>query len=62
MNVIQKIHAKLPRLHMVMHGSSSVPQELQDIINENGGEMPTTFGVPAEEIVEGIRHGVRKII
>ena len=61
MNVIQKIHAKLPRLHMVMHGSSSVPQELQDIINENGGEMPTTFGVPVEEIVEGIKYGVRKI-
>ena len=49
MNVIQKIHAKLPRLHMVMHGSSSVPQELQDIINENGGEMPTTFGVPRKK-------------
>ena len=46
---------------MVMHGSSSVPQELQDIINENGGEMRPLSGVPAEEIVEGIRHGVRKI-
>ncbi len=61
MNVIKEIHAKLPRLHIVMHGSSSVPQELQDIINENGGEMPTTYGVPVEEIVEGIKHGVRKI-
>ena len=60
-DVIKKIHAKLPRLHLVMHGSSSVPQELQDIINVNGGEMPQTFGVPVDEIVEGIRHGVRKI-
>lgn len=60
-DVIKKIHARLPHTHLVMHGSSSVPQELQDIINANGGEMPQTFGVPVEEIVEGIRHGVRKI-
>ena len=46
---------------MVMHGSSSVPQELQDIINTNGGEMPQTWGTPVDEIVEGIRHGVRKV-
>ena len=44
-----------------MHGSSSVPQELQDIINEFGGEMPQTFGVPVDEIARGIRHGVRKV-
>lgn len=60
-DVIKKIHERLPRAHLVMHGSSSVPQELQDIINANGGEMPQTFGVPVEEIIEGIRHGVRKI-
>jgi fructose-bisphosphate aldolase class II len=52
---------KMPNTHLVMHGSSSVPQELQDIINEFGGEMPQTFGVPVEEIVRGIKHGVRKV-
>ena len=61
MKVIEEIHSRLPNTHLVMHGSSSVPQELQDIINENGGEMPQTFGVPVEEIVRGIRHGVRKV-
>jgi fructose-bisphosphate aldolase class II len=61
MNVIEAIHAKLPNTHLVMHGSSSVPQELQDIINEYGGEMPQTYGVPVEEIERGIRHGVRKV-
>jgi fructose-bisphosphate aldolase class II len=61
MSVIEAIHAKLPNTHLVMHGSSSVPQDLQDIINANGGEMPQTFGVPVEEIVRGIRHGVRKV-
>jgi fructose-bisphosphate aldolase, class II len=45
----------------VMHGSSSVPQSLQDIFNTYGGEMPQTWGVPAEEIVRGIGHGVRKV-
>ena len=60
-DVVKQIHVKLPHIHLVMHGSSSVPQELQDIINNNGGEMPQTFGVPVEEIVEGIRHGVRKV-
>ena len=44
-----------------MHGSSSVPQDLQDIINAYGGEMPQTFGVPVEEIVRGIKMGVRKV-
>lgn len=58
---IAAIHAKIPHVHLVMHGSSSVPQELQDLINDNGGEMPQTYGVPVEEIVRGIKHGVRKV-
>lgn len=61
MNVIEAIHERLPNTHIVMHGSSSVPQELQDIINEFGGEMPQTYGVPLEEIVRGIKSGVRKV-
>ncbi|NKD86834.1 fructose-bisphosphate aldolase class II [Haematospirillum sp. 15-248] len=61
MNVIKAIHAKLPRTHLVMHGASSVPQDLQDIINAYGGDMPQTFGVPLEEIEQGIKYGVRKI-
>ena len=58
---IQEIHRRLPNTHLVMHGSSSVPQELQDIINQYGGEMPQTWGVPVEEIQRGIKNGVRKI-
>ncbi len=61
MNVVKAIHARLPNTHLVMHGSSSVPQDLQDIINANGGEMPQTYGVPIEEIETGIKNGVRKI-
>ena len=61
MDVIEEIHERLPNVHLVMHGSSSVPQALQDIINDNGGAMPQTFGVPVDEIVRGIRSGVRKI-
>ncbi len=61
MSVLEEIHRRLPDTHLVMHGSSSVPQELQDIINAHGGEMPQTFGVPVEEIVRGIRMGVRKV-
>jgi len=61
MGVIEEIHKRLPNTHLVMHGSSSVPQDLQDIINEFGGAMPQTFGVPVEEIVRGIRMGVRKV-
>jgi fructose-bisphosphate aldolase class II len=61
MGVIEDIHRKLPNTHLVMHGSSSVPQELQDIINHHGGKMPQTWGVPVEEIQRGIRHGVRKV-
>jgi len=61
MNVIEAINRRLPNTHLVMHGSSSVPKDLIDIINESGGQMPETFGVPVEEIQRGIRHGVRKI-
>lgn len=58
---IKEIHARIPNTHLVMHGSSSVPQEWLAIINEFGGEMPETYGVPVEEIVEGIKYGVRKV-
>ena len=58
---IKEIHAKIPNTHLVMHGSSSVPQEWLAIINECGGEIPETYGVPVSEIQEGIRHGVRKV-
>lgn len=61
MKQIEDIHRKLPNTHLVMHGSSSVPQELQDVINKYGGKMKQTFGVPVEEIQRGIQHGVRKI-
>jgi fructose-bisphosphate aldolase class II len=61
MSVIEEIHRRLPNTHLVMHGSSSVPQDLQDIINAYGGEMPQTWGVPVEEIQRGIKHGVRKV-
>lgn len=61
MNLIEEIHKKLPNTHLVMHGSSSVPQELQDIINQYGGKIKPTFGVPIEEIQRGIKHGVRKV-
>ena len=61
MNVIEEIHRRLPDTHLVMHGSSSVPEELQEIINKYGGKMKPTWGVPVEEIQRGIKHGVRKI-
>jgi len=61
MDVVKAIHARLPDLHLVMHGSSSVPQALQDVFNAYGGAMPQTFGVPVEEIRRGIEHGVRKV-
>ena len=61
MDVIREIHKRMPNCHMVMHGSSSVPQELIEIINAHGGKMPETYGVPVEDIQEGIKHGVRKI-
>jgi len=58
---IKAIHKRIPNTHLVMHGSSSVPQDWLAIINEYGGEIPETYGVPVEEIVEGIKHGVRKV-
>ncbi|TVQ71129.1 MAG: fructose-bisphosphate aldolase class II [Oceanospirillales bacterium] len=58
---IKEIHARIPDTHLVMHGSSSVPQDWLAIINEYGGEIPETYGVPVEEIVQGIKHGVRKV-
>jgi len=58
---IAAIHARLPNTHLVMHGSSSVPQELLAEIRQFGGEMKETYGVPVEEIVEGIKNGVRKV-
>ena len=61
MHLIEEIHTKLPETHMVMHGSSSVPQELVDRINAAGGKLEATYGVPVEEIQQGIRHGVRKV-
>lgn len=61
MSVIETIHKLLPRTHLVMHGASSVPEDLQELINAYGGDIPTTFGVPLEEVERGIRNGVRKI-
>ncbi len=58
---IKNIHKRIPNTHLVMHGSSSVPQEWLKIINEFGGAIPETYGVPVEQIVEGIKHGVRKV-
>ena len=58
---IKEIHKRIPTVHLVMHGSSSVPQEWLKIINSYGGDMGETYGVPVEEIVEGIKHGVRKV-
>ena len=58
---IKEIHARIPNTHLVMHGSSSVPQDWLEIINNFGGDMGTTYGVPVEEIQEGIKHGVRKV-
>jgi fructose-bisphosphate aldolase class II len=58
---IKEIHSRIPGTHLVMHGSSSVPQDWLAIINEYGGNIPETYGVPLEQIQEGIRHGVRKV-
>ena len=58
---IKEIHRAIPNTHLVMHGSSSVPQEWLAVLREYGGEMPETYGVPVEEIQEGIRNGVRKV-
>ncbi|MDN5569315.1 MAG: fructose-bisphosphate aldolase class II [Paracoccus sp. (in: a-proteobacteria)] len=61
MSVIEEIHRRLPNTHLVMHGSSSVPEDLQQIINQYGGDIRPTWGVPVEEIQRGIKHGVRKV-
>jgi len=58
---VKEIHQRIPNTHLVMHGSSSVPQDWLAIINEHGGEMGETYGVPVEEIQEGIKNGVRKV-
>ncbi len=58
---IKAIHDRIPGTHLVMHGSSSVPQEWLAVINEFGGEIPETYGVPVEQIAEGIKYGVRKV-
>lgn len=58
---IKEINKRIPNTHLVMHGSSSVPQDLLDIINQFGGKMKQTYGVPVKEIQEAIKHGVRKI-
>lgn len=61
MSVIEAIHKRLPNTHLVMHGSSSVPEDLQHIINSYGGDIRPTWGVPVEEIQRGIKSGVRKV-
>jgi len=61
MDVLMEIHRRLPNVHLVMHGSSSVPKDLQDVINQYGGKLNPTFGVPVEEIQLGIKNGVRKV-
>jgi fructose-bisphosphate aldolase class II len=58
---VREIHKRIPNTHLVMHGSSSVPQDWLAIINQYGGDMGETYGVPVEEIVEGIKNGVRKV-
>ncbi len=58
---IKAIHARIPDTHLVMHGSSSVPQDWLAVINEYGGKIPETYGVPVAEIQEGIKYGVRKV-
>lgn len=58
---VKEIHARIPNTHLVMHGSSSVPQEWLAIINQYGGDIKETYGVPVEQIVEAIKHGVRKV-
>ena len=58
---VKEIHQRIPTVHLVMHGSSSVPQDWLEIINSYGGDMGQTYGVPVEEIVEGIKNGVRKV-
>jgi len=61
MDIIEQIHKRLPNTHLVMHGSSSVPRELVELINKHGGRMKESYGVPLDEIKRGIQHGVRKV-
>ena len=61
MDLIETIHRRLPHTHLVMHGASTIPEDLQALINDHGGEIATTFGVPLEEVERGIANGVRKI-
>jgi len=61
MEQLKRIHARIPNTHLVMHGSSSVPQDWLEVIRAHGGRIKETYGVPVEEIVRGIRHGVRKV-
>jgi len=61
MDVIEAIHKRLPDTHLVMHGASTIPEDLQALINEHGGDIAKTFGVPLEEVERGIRSGVRKV-
>lgn len=61
MDALKRIHERLPTTHLVMHGASTVPQDLQDALNEFGGSIPQTFGVPLEEVETAIKHGVRKV-
>jgi len=61
MSVIEALHKRLPNTHLVMHGSSTVPEDLRADINAHGGNIPPTWGVPLQEIWRGIRHGVRKV-
>ncbi|HHL43699.1 MAG TPA: fructose-bisphosphate aldolase class II [Hellea balneolensis] len=61
MDRVEAIHKRIPDTHLVMHGSSSVPQDLQDLFNQYGGGLPQTYGVPVEEITKGIKFGVRKV-
>ena len=61
MDLIEEIHRRLPNTHLVMHGSSSVPQELRELVNKYGGDLKPAWGVPVEQIQRGIKHGVRKI-
>ena len=58
---VKEIHARIPNTHLVMHGSSSVPQDLLAIINQYGGKIKETYGVPIKEIQEAIKYGVRKV-
>jgi len=60
-DLLKTLQQRLPNTHFVMHGSSSVPQDWLKVINEHGGDIPQTYGVPVDEIIEGIKYGVRKV-